>query len=114
MIIGIGCDILAIKRIENIIDKTPSFIKHVFSSNEQIEYHKRNNNIYYLASRFAAKEAIIKALSKYDHKLNNIEILNDINGKPYVIIDKQKQNNIHISLSYEKEYVIAYAVLSSI
>ena len=114
MIKGIGCDILSIKRIQNVLDKTPSFLKHTYSKAEINEYHKRNDDIYYLASRFAAKEAIVKALSKYDHDLNTIEILNDEDGKPYVVIQNQINHQIFVSISYETNYVIAYAVLSSI
>ena len=39
---------------------------------------------------------------------------NDIDGKPYVIMQNQSKPNILISISYESEYVMAYAVLSSI
>ena len=91
---------------------TPAFLKRCFSEREISEYHKRGD-IAYLASRFAAKEAIVKALSKYEHDLNSIEILNDNDGKPYVVINRVK-SNIFVSISYETEYVIAYAVLSSI
>ena len=112
MIQGIGCDILSINRVKNIIETTPAFLKRCFSEREISEYHKRGD-IAYLASRFAAKEAIVKALSKYEHDLNSIEILNDNDGKPYVVINHVK-SNIFVSISYETEYVIAYAVLSSI
>ena len=112
MIQGIGCDILSINRVKNIIETTPAFLKRCFSEREISEYHKRGD-IAYLASRFAAKEAIVKALSKYEHDLNSIEILNDNDGKPYVVINRVK-SNIFVSISYETEYVIAYAVLSSI
>lgn len=113
MISGIGCDILSISRFKNIIETTPAFLKRCYSEREIDEYHKRND-ISYLASRFAAKEAIVKALSKYDYDLNSIEILNDVDEKPYVIIQNQSKPNILISNSYESEYVMAYVVLSSI
>lgn len=114
MITGIGCDIVAIKRIKNILSNTPTFLTHVYSNKELEEYQHRNKSVYYLASRFACKEAIVKALSKYNDKLNTIEILNDHDGKPYVLINHKMQPQIHISISYEREYVLAYVVLSSI
>ena len=113
MIKGIGCDILSIDRVKNIIVATPSFLKRCFSEREIGEYHKRND-ISYLASRFAAKEAIVKALSKYEHDLKFIEILNDDDGKPYVLINNKAMPQIQVSISYETDYVVAYAVLSSI
>lgn len=114
MIQNIGCDIVSIKRLTNTISKTNSFIKRVYSESEIIEYHKRNDDIHYLATRFAAKEAIIKALTKYNQDLNTIEILNDISGKPYVKINSKVINNIKITLSYEEDYAMAYVVLLSI
>lgn len=114
MIQGIGCDILKIERLKHILTTTPAFLKHTYSKKELIEYQERNCDIYYLATRFAAKEAIVKALSKYNNDLNSIEILNDDLGKPYVMIQGQQQPQIQISLSYETDYAIAYAVLSSI
>ena len=113
MIKGIGCDILSIDRVKNIIVATPAFLKRCFSEREIGEYHKRND-ISYLASRFAAKEAIVKALSKYEHDLKFIEILNDDDGKPYVLINNKAMPQIQVSISYETDYVVAYAVLSSI
>lgn len=113
MIKGIGCDILSIARIKNIIETAPDFLKRCYSERELEEYHKRDD-ISYLASRFAAKEAIVKALSKYEHDLNSIEILNDNFGNPYVLINNKAEPQILVSISYETEYVIAYAVLSSI
>lgn len=114
MILGVGCDIVSIERISNVLLKTPAFLTHVFSNNEITEYKRRKNDIAYLATRFAAKEAIVKAFKEYNDKLNTIEILNKASGEPYVRIHGEDVNNLFISLSYEKDYVIAYAVLSSI
>lgn len=113
MIKGIGCDILSISRFKNVLEATPALLKRCFSEREIDEYHKRND-IAYLASRFAAKEAIVKSFTKYNHDLNSIEILNDDDGKPYVVIHNKIKPEIFVSISYETEYVMAYAVLSSI
>lgn len=114
MILGIGCDIVSIERFKNILDKTPAFLKRVYSENEIREYNLRGNSISYLASRFAAKEAIVKSLKEYNYNLNTIEILNGSKGEPIVKIQNMEQVNIELSLSYEKDYVIAYAILLSI
>ena len=113
MIKGIGCDILSISSFKNVLEATPALLKRCFSEREIDEYHKRND-IAYLASRFAAKEAIVKSFTKYNHDLNSIEILNDDCGKPYVVIQSKIKPEIFVSISYETEYVMAYAVLSSI
>lgn len=112
MIKGIGCDIVSVDRVKNIIQATPAFVKRIYGEKEIEEYHRRND-VSYLASRFAAKEAVVKALTKYEHDLNFIEILNDGDGKPYVVIQGQRRYDIFVSLSYETDYVIAYVILVS-
>ena len=72
MIQNIGCDILNIDHFKTIFNKFPSLLNKVYSQNEINEYHNRNNDIAYLASRFCAKEAIFKALKSYDYDFNTI------------------------------------------
>lgn len=114
MIQGIGCDILELKHFEEIFNSFPSFLSKVYSPKEIEQYHKRNDDIKYLASRFCAKEAIFKALTKYDYDFNTIEVLNDANNVPIVNFLNGEMHNIYISISYEKEYVMSCAILSTI
>lgn len=111
MIKGIGCDILEIKHFEKIFNKFPSMLNRIYSPREIEEYHKRNNDIRFLAARFCAKESIVKALKEYNHDLNTIEILNDERNVPKVTFLKDINHNILLSISYEKDYVISYATL---
>ena len=116
MIIGIGTDIVKIKKIENLIDyNRKSFITRCFTKkNKKMKKGKKN----YYAKRWAAKEAIVKALGTgfKEIKFTDIEI-NDNNGKPIAHcnkLSKMVQNDnvsIHISISDEKEYAIAFAVI---
>ena len=130
MIIGIGTDILEIKRIDKILKKhDKKFIERIYGSNEiSIIKNKKNNLKHYLSKRFAAKEAIWKALnSKRGNGLifKEIEILNDENGKPYIFFSgktnkyvKEKERELSgtlkfdVSLSDEQQYVIAFVVIS--
>ena len=71
------------------------------------------------AARFAAKEAVFKAVSemlpdKYDINWNDIEILNDDTGRPYVNILNHDINseNIDISISHCKEYAVASVIFT--
>ena len=100
---NIGCDIVENSRLKN---KGPRFIELVLTPKEQAEYKIKGPN--YLYGRYAAKEAIMKALP-HTKKLNflDIEILNDENGQPIANI-----KNIAISISHEKNYTIAIALLS--
>lgn len=115
MILGIGCDIVETKRIHKLYESRPEqFLSKIYSKAEQLKF-KENNSIAYLAKRFAAKEAVAKALGQGIGELafNEIEILNNEKGAPFVNILKSGYEHLifHISLSDEKTLAIAYAVI---
>ena len=116
-----GTDIIEIDRIKDAIEKE-GFKKRVYTEKE-IEYSESKNVQKYqsYSGRFAAKEAIFKALSiliedKYKIKWTDFEIINDEEGKPNVqintdIIDKSLIKNIDISISHCKEYATAVCII---
>jgi len=107
--IGIGTDIVDIKRIRKALSN--SFLQKVLSPYEikLCSNFRSERIIEFVAGRFAAKEAIIKALSDYEiPKMANITISNNEYGKPIV---KYKNYNILVSISHEKEYAVAVAYL---
>ena len=114
-----GTDIIEVERIKDSIEKLgDKFLNRVFTENE-IKYceEKKITKYEHYAARFAAKEAIFKAISplldnKFSIDWTNIEILNDNQGRPYAVMSKEnlKNINIDISLSHIKEYAIAMAV----
>lgn len=121
MKISCGTDIIEISRIkQTIVNTNEKFIHEIYTTKE-IEYcESRGKSKYeHYAVRFAAKEAIFKAIShmidgKYSISWKNAQILNDMNGRPYVeFIDKKIQQieDIDISLSHCKEYAIANVVI---
>ena len=122
-IFGVGIDIVEVERIKKIQQKHgEKFARKILSNDELKNFLKEKNKIHFLAKRFAAKEAVGKALGvgiKNGSILKNIEIKNDINGKPFVNIkDIEKLNmtekkEIHISLSDEKKFAVANAVIIS-
>lgn len=117
-----GVDIIEVSRIEEAIENLEDkFLNRVYTKKE-IEYCNSKNNMKYqhFAVRFAAKEAIFKAVSesleeKTDIVWTNIEILNNKAGRPYVSFIncdmEEKIENIDISLSHIKEYAIANCVV---
>ena len=115
MIIGIGVDIVKLDRIAKLVDD--KFLARILSEAEMIRYQDINHNqtkISYLGGRFAAKEAIFKAFSKGDLNAKYIDfsILNDEQGKPYVISKFLDDNKtIHLSISHTDEHAIAYCIL---
>ncbi|MCB9772400.1 MAG: holo-ACP synthase [Candidatus Omnitrophica bacterium] len=116
MITGIGTDIVEVARIAKAIEKWGDhFLQHVFSQ-EEIAYcsgHKFPHEHY--AGRFAAKEAVIKALPDIKQlQWKNIQITNDDTGKPRcVVVGKNLKHPIHISISHTRHHAIAFAVIAT-
>ena len=112
-----GTDIVEISRIREDIEKMGDrFLKRIYTKNE-IEYceSKKTQKYQSYAARFAAKEAIYKALSKYinfEYTWKDFEILNDEKGKPFVKLNFKIDylEDLEISLSHCKEYAVANVV----
>lgn len=121
MIVGIGCDIIEIERIARAI-KSESFIRRVFTA-EEVAYCQRRGQqaAASFAARFAAKEAVLKALGTglREGSLQEIAVDNDGLGKPLVqlsghfaMLAKQLGvKNIQISLSHSRELATAYVIM---
>ena len=130
-IIGIGIDICENKRIEKLINKFGNhFLKRIFHQDEMIYgFEKYKNNLAMLnnffAKRFAGKEAFIKALGfSKNIKKNEISILSNENERPMIQVFGMTKEEIkkhflcaiifHISLSDEKDFSIAQAVIEKL
>ena len=125
-ILGIGTDIVEVSRIKSLI-KTKSFLRRVFTKNEILNSKKTNFKANYFSKRFAAKEALVKALGTGFRKginFKDIYINNDKLGKPYIKFDnrvkkliisrfKIKNFSIYLSLSDEKKYSIAFVIIQT-
>lgn len=115
----IGTDIVSVLRIENSLSSVHSkqFKKRIFTNNETIYCENKPNPAIHFAGRFAAKEAIIKALSSSDKweriAMNVIEILSGKDGQPIVNIPKKNNVifNCKVSISHTEEFALAFAVL---
>ena len=123
MIFGIGTDIVDINRIKS-MDSLSTFANKILSENEikvfsDLEEKKQAT---YLSKQFAGKEAISKAIGtgiSGDIKFKEIEILRDEIGRPiFNPVENLKEilanlgiTKTHVSLSDEKDYAIAFAIL---
>lgn len=104
----IGIDIAQIKRFK---DKDQAFIQRILSVKEREVYDgfsSKKRKVEYLASRFSAKESYKKAYQLFDKPLNfnDISILNDATGAPYIETPYRSEDTIMISISHEKKYVV--------
>ena len=119
MEIKCGIDIIEVERIKQAIEKhKDKFLNRVYTKKELMYCNSKNKMKYqHFAARYAAKEAVFKAISQnYDNKYSvnwqDIEILNDENGRPYVNLYNEKPKNIkiEISISHIKDYAIANCI----
>ena len=116
MIQGIGTDIVEVIRIAKAVERWGNhFLNHVFCQ-EEIDYCFRHKSPFeHFAGRFAAKEAVIKALSDISQlQWKDIKILNLNNGKPYCVLNNKKfQGAIQVSISHTRTYAIAFALITA-
>jgi holo-[acyl-carrier protein] synthase len=124
MIVGIGVDLVKIKRIEKIVGRHGErFLKRVFGPEEVVYAQRRKQSAIHLACRFAAKEAVSKAFGtgfNGEFGFAEITVHNNDAGKPGIILSgkakkKAQQlgvSSIHLSLSHDSDYAIAQVVLT--
>jgi len=120
LIKGIGVDIVEINRIKQAINKHQRFKKRFFTAAENEYCESKADSMQHYAGRFAAKEAVVKALGTgfKGFKWQSIEVINIASGKPVVklndkaslIADELGIKEIMISISHSDNYAVAQAV----
>jgi holo-[acyl-carrier protein] synthase len=121
MVFGVGIDLIEIERIKKSIERFGErFLNKVFTEDE-IEYSSSKGLPYqHYAARFAAKEAIAKALATPDNKgfsWHDIEIYNEKNGYPTPVLHGKVKNilgndkEIKISISHSENYATCVAIV---
>ncbi len=125
MAIYCGTDIIEIDRLKNSIQNINGFSERVFTEREIVYCENRKNAKFEsYAARFAAKEAVVKALGTGmadGLSWKQIEILKDDKGKPYALLslralelfDNIGAKSMDVSLSHCGVYAIAYAVIDA-
>ncbi len=126
-ILGIGVDIIENKRIQKSIEN-PLFKKRIFTTKELKQSNYAINKAGYFSKRFAAKEALSKALGtgfRMNLNFKDIEVINDKLGKPYYVKNKKitkiiqknfkiKNFKCFLSISDEKNYSTAFAIIQKL
>ena len=110
-IVGLGLDIVEIERVRKLALKNKRFLKRVFSP-EEIRYcETKKKKWQHFAVRFAAKEAVWKALGRDGLALSAISVRRDARGRPSVkIAGKKPAGKLEISLSHSEVYAMAVAM----
>ena len=114
MIVGIGLDIVEIKRIKAISERQMKFVDRVLTLSEKETYQSLTGQrqVEFLAGRYAAKEAYAKAVGTgigSSLSFLDIQIHYDSYGKP--IIEKPLKEGVHLSISHSAEYAVAQVII---
>jgi holo-[acyl-carrier protein] synthase len=121
MIYGVGIDLVKIERMKDVVEKWGKrFLERVFTEGEISYCYEKKEPYLSLAVRFAAKEALVKAIgSAIPVSLTDIEVINVDTGKPFLKVNGRLEDffreklikKAHLSLSHEHEYGVACVVL---
>ena len=123
MIYGIGTDIVEVERVEASLRQFgDAFAIRILHSSELAEYQNSKIKSRFLAKRFAAKEALSKAIGtglRAPVTFQNIAISHDALGKPVILLadelqaflDAKNIQQLHLSVSDEKNLAAAFVVL---
>ena len=124
-VVGVGVDAIEIDRVGRAIERTPRLVDRVFTAREQGHCSAAigRRRMARFAARFAAKEAVAKALGTgvVGFGFRDIEIVNGDLGAPVVLLDARAQavaarvgvTKLHVSLSFTRDTAVATAVAES-
>ncbi|MBE0467883.1 MAG: holo-ACP synthase [Candidatus Desulforudis sp.] len=121
MISGIGTDLVSVTRIRRVVERTDGrFLLRVFTPAERDFCRMAHKAYECFAARFAAKEAVFKALGTglAGCRWQDVEVLNDPGGRPVVVLSggaalaagRRGVSEVHISLSHDGDQALAFAV----
>ncbi len=118
-----GIDLVKVDRMEQVIRRSKKgFLDRIFSASEQAYCGSKRMKFEHYAARFAAKEAVLKALKvrpKKGQQLSGVEVKREATGKPFIALSPESrkrfrlpaQAQIELSIAHEREYAIATVVI---
>ncbi len=110
MIKGIGIDIVSNKRITSTNVESKFLNLDEKKILQKLNGEERND---FISGRWAAKESLIKASNK-TFKYSEISILKNEDGSPKVLINNLENKNIYVSISHEKDYTVAFCIITNV
>jgi holo-[acyl-carrier protein] synthase len=125
VIVGIGIDIVEIEKIQRAMVRRGERLKNRTFTPMEIQYcEERANKYQHYAARFAAKEAVFKAIStgwRQGVAWTDVEVSNELSGKPDLFLkgktlefaNKLGANKYWLSLSHTDHYAIAHVILEA-
>ncbi len=125
MIVGIGVDLFSVIRVVEDLDKGPQGLRDTIFTPEEIAYcQSKRYPAQHFAARFAAKEAVFKALGASGlsgQHWRDVEVRVERNGRSYVLLhgkvreaaDQLKVATVHVSLSHTRDWAVASVVMEA-
>lgn len=123
MIFGIGTDVVKLERVEATLARFGEhFVRRLLLPEEDVQYRRQGRDARFLAMRFAAKEAVVKAMGtgfRNGMWIRDVGIVADARGKPEIVYSPRGRamcaqlgiGEGHVSLTDEAGLVVAFAVL---
>ena len=117
--IGCGVDVVELSRFRQALARGgDAFMRRIFTKREEAyAQRRRRTTLLHLAGRFAAKEAVIKAISQVEPRrvlaMNQVEVRNDRLGRPRIVLHDGRKSRIqiHVSLSHVATVAVASAIV---
>jgi len=122
MVRGLGVDIVQIERIGGAFERFGQrLVDRLLSKQEQAMMATRSDPVRFIAGRFAAKEALTKALGtilQVRPAWSQMQILADWQGRPVIVMESKvpetaPELRFHVSISHERDYAVAVVVVES-
>jgi len=119
-ILGIGVDVVDVKRMKTAIEAWgPALVKKMFTDTEVAYCKSKKKPHEHFAARFAAKEAVSKAMEtgwSGQFRWRDVEVVNEASGAPKVVLhdyvaSQLAQCKVHVSLSHTENTVVAFAII---
>lgn len=119
---GIGVDIVDVRRLKKTLDEQgKAFLAKVFTEQEVAYCKARRKSHEHFAARFAAKEAVGKAMQtgwSGQFRWKDVEVVNEPSGAPHIVLYREvaqtlKNCTVHLSLSHTENTVVAFAVIET-
>ena len=123
MIVGIGVDVVSVPRFVESLERTPAMLDRLFTAAERVNDDGRARTRTSLAARFAAKEAVAKALgAPLGLEWHDCEGVGDADGRPWLRMHgtvaaqalEQGVDRWHLSLTHDHDVAVAYVVAESL
>jgi len=122
MIVGVGIDVVELDRIARAMDRWPQFLDRILTPREREKTLRRVEQV---AARWAAKEALFKALDPPRRGLSlgwrDVEVLNTSTGRPFFTLRgsvalyvKRRKLRLHLSLSHDRGRAVALVLAQSV